>query len=814
MRYVVPALLALAIAAPPAAAQSEAAYGLANGCYTLRAANGQYAAKADDGAYRLGPRGEPFRMQATRLGQFLLYGSAGDFVSGEGGTVRSASTPDGTADWRVEGDAGAFRLSLPDAAGAALAADGDRLVTRSGGGDTFSFEAAEGCAVYPEVEVNVSGEPYRPPTPFGVVRGTVEGHMHWMAFEFLGGSIHCGRPWHPYGAAFALVDCPDHFTGAAPLETVLGGRERHDPVGWPTFRDWPDDQSLTHETSYYKWVERAWRGGLRLFVNLLVDNAVLCELYPLKRNSCNEMDGVRLQARRLRELQDYVDAQYGGPGKGWLRIVTDPFEARRVIAEGKLAVIMGIEVSKLFDCGLNNDAAECTKEQIDQRLDEVHGLGVRQMELINKFDNALGGVAGDAGTTGVVTNNGNKYETGKYWELQTCDGDPQAQDNEQITPHQRNEDKLISNGLAAFLPAGQTPIYPAAPHCNVRGLSELGRHLVNRMMDRGMIVDPDHLSVIARNHLLDTVEARDYSGVISSHSWSTPDSYPRIYKLGGFITPYAGGSTGFVEKWRDLKRMADRRYYWGISYGADMNGFGSQGTPRGADVENPVTYPFRSLLGEATIDKQRSGERVYDINADGVDHYGLYPDWIEDLRKQAGDEIVEDMTRGAEAYLQMWERAVGVPRTRCRGAHLGFTSRGLGGAQLGAGPEALLRSATQPRTRAPRAWQWCVEAKDGIDRGERTAAVFTPAGTVALVASTGAGHVFKGVGPGTRARRARAKTRRFGKRLLVRRAARGSGARVVFVLRKRRVALVAVATRDVAAKRASLRRYLRLSGLL
>ena len=95
------------------------------------------------------------------------------------------------------------------------------------------------------------------PTPFGEVRGTIDGHMHMMAFEFLGGNAHCGRPWHPYGAPYALVDCPDHVTGVAPLETALKGKERHDPVGWPTFKDWPDNKSLTHESAYYKWLERA-----------------------------------------------------------------------------------------------------------------------------------------------------------------------------------------------------------------------------------------------------------------------------------------------------------------------------------------------------------------------------------------------------------------------------------------------------------------------------------------------------------------------------------------------------------------------------
>ena len=64
-----------------------------------------------------------------------------------------------------------------------------------------------------------------------------------------------------------------------------------------------------------------------------------------------------------------------------------------------------------------------------------------------------------------------------------------------------------------------------------------------------MIFDPDHMSVKARKASLDRTEELGYPGVISSHSWSTPDAYPRIYKAGGVITPYAGDSTGFVEKW-------------------------------------------------------------------------------------------------------------------------------------------------------------------------------------------------------------------------------------------------------------------------
>ncbi len=480
----------------------------------------------------------------------------------------------------------------------------------------------------------------------------------------------------------------------------------HDPVGWPTFKDWPSYPSLTHEQSYYRWLERSWRAGQRVFVNLLVDNAVLCELYPLKKNSCNEMDGVRLQARRIHELQDYIDAQHGGPGKGWFRIVKSPYEARRVINQGKLAVILGIEVSKLFDCGINNEQAECTAPQIDQRLDEVYDMGVRDMELVNKFDNALAGVAGDSGTTGVVVNNGNKIETGKYWQMTSCDGHNHVEDRTQYSLPGVERDSLAGNVLRVFGTSGAAPVYPPAPHCNVRGLSPLGAHLVKRMIAKKMIVDPDHLSVRARNQLLDIVEAAKYSGIISSHSWSTPDAIPRIYRLGGFVTPYAGASKDFVTQWREALPVRDKRFYQGVGWGADMNGFGAQGGPRGG--ANPVTYPFKSWDGKVTIGQQHSGQRVYDINKDGVAHYGLYPDWVEDLRHLAGQQIIDDLGRGSEAYLQMWERADGIP-TGCRPAKAKLTRRGLAGARLGASNAALLRRAGQPKQRGAKAWRYCVD---------------------------------------------------------------------------------------------------------
>ena len=252
-----------------------------------------------------------------------------------------------------------------------------------------------------------------------------------------------------------------------------------------------------------------------------------------------------------------------------------------------------------------------------------------------------------------------------------------------------------------------------------------------------MIFDPDHLSVNARKAAMDQLARMKYPGVISSHSWSTPDTYPRIYKAGGFITPYAGDSTGFVEKWRRHLGWADKRFYFGFGYGADINGLGAQGNPRGAGVANKVTYPFKGLNG-VRIDRQHAGQRVYDINADGVAQYGLYPDWIQDLRKVAGrdgDKIVDDMARGAEAYLQMWERAEGIKPDSCRNPkQRKCVAKIQSLLRPGMSTAAVMKKVGQPYTRLGTTYGICAE-----QRGDKV--------SVSLASATAAGWRACGCGP-------------------------------------------------------------------
>ena len=753
----------------------EDRYAMAGGCYAVRSADAGYVVRTPEGFGATGDSSdaaEAFHFQATDLGRYLLFGEAQDFLaasegriaeavygvtettvgatvgglameqtdaaadavadsdanraSGRGETVVAAAEPSELADWKIDEAGGGFVVTLPatdQALGVTEAGELDLVPSNEG--TVFHLESTDGCAAFPEIEVNVDGPVIGGQTLFQEVRGFLDAHLHMMAFEFLGGRARCGRPWHPYGVTEALVDCPDHEPGGhgAILEDILTRRTPgggHNTDGWPSFAGWPTHYSLTHEQVYYKWLERAWRGGLRMYVNLLVDNNQLCKIYPYKRNSCNEMDGVRLQAKRIRELERYIDAQSGGPGEGWFRIVTDPFEAREVINAGKLAVVLGIEVSVPLDCGLTLGSPRCDLDDIDAGLDEVYDLGVRQMELVNKFDNALSGVAGDNGDTGVIVNGGNFLETGRFWQMDTCaDRESDAHDKHQHNWHDNSgspdelsgRDSLAGGILAAAGTSGAAPLYPQGPHCNVLGLSELGEAMIRGMAERGMIFDPDHMSARAQAEALDLVESLGYSGIVSSHGWSNNTIYPRIYKLGGVVTPYAGDSTGFMHAWHAHKPWADNRFYFGFGYGSDTNGFGSQGAPRGADASNPVEYPFTGF-GGTTIDKQRSGTRApYDINTDGVAHYGLYPDWLEDVRRQAGDAFIQDMERGPEAYLQMWERATGVTPDSCRPDVDDLLREDLRGLRKGMSPEEVLWALGQPSSRLGTTFTYCVEGK-------------------------------------------------------------------------------------------------------
>jgi hypothetical protein len=804
-------------------------FALAGGCFALRSAEIGRLVARDGQSYQASVgtsrAAERFRMQATELGSYLLLGSEGRFLGTEGDGVRAAEEPAPRAEWKVRGQRGeTFRL-LSTGADRLLAVEpesGELVLTERGAGGQrtrFAFEAAGPCPAFPEIQVNATGRPLSGSPSYAEATGLINLHSHIMAFEgFGGGGWHCGRPWHRFGVARSLADCPDEHNPATPrgqahnILTFQDNVERyadHHPGGWPDFEGWPSYETVfLHEQTYYRWIERTWRAGLRLLTLLAVDNSAACLANVGGTEGCNEMDAVRRQIRATYELQDYIDAQSGGPGEGWFRIVRNPFQARRVINQGKLAVVLGIEVSEPLDCGLRNGRPQCDREQIDRELDRVFRAGVRQMELVNKFDNAFSGVAMDSGAAGPVVNSANKVVTGEYWDVETCTGPDHDNTQEtSVSPEAAPLIDLMRRGGQL-----QPPVYPPPPHCNRKGLSDLGAYVLHRMIERGMIFDPDHMSVRARSQALDLMAGEGYSGVVSSHSWADRTSYRRIMELGGVVTPMAREAERFVETWQERRQdfaegRRTRRFGFGFGFGDDMNGLAGGRPPTGGTPAE-ISYPFDSLDGAVRFDRQQSGTRTFDINVDGVAHFGLWPDWAEGVREVGGQRVRGDLLGGAESYLRMWERAVGIRGPHARRARGRIGPRGAGRVRLGLTPRRLLRRVGQPQRRT-RSWSYRV--RGGKNRGGRLVVAFghrrgRPG--VELVATTAKRYSAARVRPGMSAARLAGRARRVGGGLWLREAGR-AGSRFVYGVRRGRVHFVGVATRWASDRRGRLARLAR-----
>jgi len=466
--------------------------------------------------------------------------------------------------------------------------------------------------------------------------------------------------------------------------------------GASAYNGWPRWNNLTHQQMYYEWVERAYLGGLRLMVMHAVNNELLCGLtaQPL---CCDDMAAADRQIQAAKDLEAFIDAQWGGPGQGWYRIVTSGAQARQVINEGKLAVVLGIEVDSLFGC--KPGVADCTPAYVGQRLDRYRQMGVRHVFPIHVFDNRFGGAA-QYNTLFYI---GNPIVTGSLFSERDCSPEGYAY---QIS--------FLNNPAAAALQTligGPLPVIPAAAaHCNALGLTSEGEDLVEQMMDRKFILDIDHMSGIATDRALFLARQRGYP-VVSGHTGfidvslgerrhegnKTGAQVDDIRGLCGVIAPILQqgekeDTTQYGNRvpndCSDSSKVFAQAYQYAlyrirgaIALGTDANGFVHMPSPRfnptqpdplgrrdacgktltceglaGCSQTGSVQYPFSAQFGPAKFDRASAGSRTFDYNFDGMAHYGLLPDFIEDLENVGlNNGELSYLFDSAEAYVSMWE---------------------------------------------------------------------------------------------------------------------------------------------------------------
>lgn len=508
------------------------------------------------------------------------------------------------------------------------------------------------------------------------------------------------------------------------LGSVLGTQDgTESPLGVPAFNGWPQWTSTTHQQAYYKWLERAWRGGLRLTTVLAVNSQALCRSrMRLADVDCSDtMSSIDEQLDRAYALQSFIDGEWGGSGKGWFRIVTSSAAARRVVAQGKLAVVLGIEVDDLFGCGfphwqcdgepetgiftscqLTEDTGECNADSVRAAVSEYYDRGVRHVFPVHNFDNAFGAAATWQDSVEV----GNRVVEKHWWKTRDCSDEGYGFALGGLTQ--------VMVNLFGFGNIGPIPLRTEGASCNRWGLFPLGSVLVEALMDKGMIIDVDHMANRTLEDTLSLTEARGYP-VVASHvlpfernergirheRMRTAGQLQRIRASGGMIglmlkddvqdtdqkgqkrsVPYgtvADNCRHSSRTWAQAYQYAVDQMGGPVAMGSDFNGaaghvgprFGSDGCggsgrERSAQVRESqrLGYPF-SLPEFGSFDRAITGHKVFDFNVDGLAHVGLLPDLVADLKVVGlSDADLDPLFRSAEAYLDVWARAEGTYQPR------------------------------------------------------------------------------------------------------------------------------------------------------
>jgi microsomal dipeptidase-like Zn-dependent dipeptidase len=127
-----------------------------------------------------------------------------------------------------------------------------------------------------------------------------------------------------------------------------------------------------------------------------------------------------------------------------------------------------------------------------------------------------------------------------------------------------------------------------------------------------------------------------------------------------------------VDTWLQSYRDAMSVVGGGIAFGTDFNGFAPQIPFSRGRVSYPIQVGREVRIAEGLITRDtpfvvppalsgpfRLGTKSYDFSRDGLAHYGMFPEFLQDLwnRGAEGQEVVRSIFRSAERLIRAWEGA-------------------------------------------------------------------------------------------------------------------------------------------------------------
>lgn len=406
--------------------------------------------------------------------------------------------------------------------------------------------------------------------------------------------------------------------------------------GWPELEGWPRWDTIAHQQSWEGWLKDAYDSGLRVEIMSAVSLDWLCKAIKdenVERPQCDEMDDVIVQLEKANAFAEAND---------WVEVALSAEDARRIVSEDKLALILSIEASHIFG-----------EDDWMQALDEVYALGVRTLQMVHQLDNRFGGAAP----------HNTIFHIAEFEE--SCHIDTDCG----IT----NQNVTLGFDVDA--------------NCrNVKGITAEGTGLLEEMMARGMLVDMAHMSEALVTDVHAIAVEHDYYPLYMSHGHFREIMRPEkakeekttpawviqmIRETGGMFglrtapnevnsydaSPVANSCHGSTRSFAQAYDFGILGLDVSIGLGSDFNGFIQQTRPRfGPDA---CSASFEVEAACQARDERQMGPAPLGSDLDdwGLAHIGLLGDLIDELEALGSD--VDPLRHSADDFVRMWERAEG-----------------------------------------------------------------------------------------------------------------------------------------------------------
>jgi microsomal dipeptidase-like Zn-dependent dipeptidase len=322
---------------------------------------------------------------------------------------------------------------------------------------------------------------------------------------------------------------PDPALGAAVAQAAFAATAPS-RRGYPEHNAYPKFNNTMGQQMYREWIRRAYDGGLRLMSALGVNNWLVSS-HQLKRGILGSTAPIDDRASADLQVADIKRWVNEIENRSWVEIAYTPEDARRIIGQNKLAIILGVELDLLGNFAPNRtwDAPEIVvlnpeprpgaeeeevRRLLGAELDRLYAMGVRQITPFHYVSGVFGGTA----MFERLFNEQNRKFTGRNVVVDS--GAPWG-----IRYRLNNDGWGILDGIIRTAATGQPaevqsdPSWANVPlgHINDMDLTRTGEILVEEVARRAMILDIDHAGYKSTEDILNKARAMDYP-VLSSHS--------------------------------------------------------------------------------------------------------------------------------------------------------------------------------------------------------------------------------------------------------------------------------------------------------